>query len=135
KKHLCSYAGVVPKTDKTGEYELKHAPVKHGDDVLKYALTCAVRGAVRAHADTAVKRLYLKQIRRGKEPQDAEVIDARKLTWIVWKMLTSKQRYVEEDELLTERKKRKMVATARSINADAVKPEAIPKLVEELKST
>ena len=42
---------------------------------------------------------------------------------------------LEEDELLTERKKRKMVTTARSINADTVKPEAIPKLVEELKST
>jgi transposase len=133
KKHLCSYAGVVPKTDKTGEYERKHAPVKQGDDVLKYALTCAVRGAVRAEADTAVKRLYLKQIRRGKAPQDATVIAARKLTCIVWKMLTSRQRYVEEDESLTVRKRRQMSARARGVVPDAAEPEGIPQLVEELK--
>ena len=66
KKHLCSYAGVVPKTDRSAEYSLQHAPVKHGDNVLKYALTCAVRGAARAEASTAVKRNYFKQIKRGK---------------------------------------------------------------------
>src|SRR5487761_1361594 len=135
KKHLCSYAGVVPKTSKSGEYSLQHAPVKHGDNVLKYALTCAVRGAARAEANTAVKRVYFKQIKRGKAAQDAEVVAARKLACIVWKILTSKQRYVEEDENLTERKRKQIASKARDAIPNLVRPESILKLAEELKSS
>jgi hypothetical protein len=104
KGHLSSYAGLVPEADNTGEHASQHRHVKHGDDVLKYAFTCAVKGAVKAKARTAVKHLYLKQIGKGKAPQKAEVAAARKLSWIVWAMLTSKQRYVEEDRYLTARK-------------------------------
>lgn len=134
KKHLCSYAGVVPKTSKSGEYSLQHPPVKHGDNVLKYALTCAVRGATRAKADTAIKRLYFKQIRKGKAPQDAEVVAARKLACVVWKILTSKQQYVDEDKKLTERKRKQTASKARGMIPHLVKPENIPRIVEELKS-
>lgn len=31
KKHFCSYAGVVPGADNSGEYLSDHAHVKHGD--------------------------------------------------------------------------------------------------------
>lgn len=134
KKHLCSYAGVVPRSDNTGEYVSEHASVKHGDDVLKYALTCAVRGAVKAGASTAVKRFYLKQVRKGKAPQDAEVAAARKLACIIWRVLTSRRSYVEEDRYLTARKRRETFRKARAIIPEAAKPEQIPKLIEELKS-
>jgi hypothetical protein len=108
--------------------------VKHGDDVLKYALTCAVRGAVKAGASTAVKRFYLKQVRKGKAPQDAEVAAARKLACIIWRVLTSRRSYVEEDRYLTARKRRETFRKARVIIPEAAKPEQIPKLIEELKS-
>ncbi len=48
-------------------------------------------------ADTAVKRFYIRQVDRGKAAQDAGVAAARKLACIVWKTLTSKQPYVEEN--------------------------------------
>jgi transposase len=85
KKHFCSYAGVVPKADNSAEHVSEHNHVKHGDDVLKYALTCGANAAARARTDSAVKRFYLKQIAKGKSPQDAQVAAARKLACTVWR--------------------------------------------------
>lgn len=134
KKQFCSYAGVVPKADNTGEHVSEHNRVKHGDDVLKYALTCGVNAAVHANADSAVKRFYLKHLAKGKSPQDAEVAAARKLACIVWKILTSKQRYVEEDRYLTARKMRRLSQTARRPLKHATNPEDVSTLTASLKS-
>lgn len=134
KKHFCSYAGVVPKADDSGEHKSEHSRVKRGDSILKYALTCGVRGAVAANADSAVKRFYLKQLKKGKSPQDAEVAAARKLACIVWKILTSKQRYVEEDKYLTARKLKSLSRTANRTLLHVTKPASIPKLISDLKN-
>ena len=134
KKHFCSYAGVVPKADNSGEHVSEHGRVKHGDDVLKYALTCGVNAAVKAKTYSAVKRFYLKQIAKGKSPQDAEVAAARKLACIVWRMLTSKQPYIEEDVYLTARKMSRLTQTVRRPLKHAAKPEDLPTLIANLKS-
>ena len=134
KKHFCSYAGLVPKADNTGEYVSEHSRVKHGDDVLKYALTCGVNAAVNTNTGSAVKRFYLKQIGKGKSPQDAEVAAARKLACIVWKILTGKQRYVEEDKYLTIRKMRRLSQTVRRPLKNATRPEDVSILIASLKS-
>lgn len=134
KKHFCSYAGVVPKADNSAEHVSEHNRVKHGDDVLKYALTCGVNAAARARTDSAVKKFYLKQIAKGKSPQDAQVAAARKLACIVWKILTSKQRYVEEDTYLTSRKMRKLSQIATRSLEHTTKPEDVPTLIGDLKS-
>jgi transposase len=134
KKHFCSYAGVVPKADNTGEHVTEHNHIKHGDDVLKYALTCGVNAAVRAKTGCAVKRFYLKQIGKGKSPQDAEVAAARKLACIVWRILTSKQRYIEEDRYLTARKMKSLSQTARRTLKHTTKPEDVSTLIANLKS-
>ena len=134
KKHLCSYAGVVPGADNSGERESHHGHVKHGDAILKYALTCAARGAVRAKTDSTVKRIYLRQVRRGKSAQEAEVAAARKLACIIWKILTSKQRYVEEDKYLTARKAKQASSDAERVVKDAVLPESVPELAQDLSS-
>jgi transposase len=105
KKHLCSYGAVVPGASNSGEYISTHNHVKHGDMVLKYALTCAVRGAVSANKSSAVKRFYVKHCRRM-GTQKAEVAAARKMACIVWKVLTTHQPYRDEDERLTAKKKR-----------------------------
>ena len=105
KKHLCSYGAVVPGASNSGEYISTHNHVKHGDMVLKYALTCAVRGAVSAGKNSAVKRFYVKHSRRM-GAQKAEVAAARKMACVVWKVLSTHQPYREEDERLTAKKKR-----------------------------
>ena len=105
KKHLCSYGAVVPGASNSGEYVSRHNRVKHGDMILKSALTCAVRGAVSAGKSSAVKRFYLKQLKKM-GAQKAEVAAARKMACIVWKVLTIQQPYREEDKRLTARKRR-----------------------------
>jgi transposase len=105
KKHLCSYSAVVPGSSNSGDHISTHNRVKHGDMVLKYAFTCAVRGAVAARKSSAVKRFYLKQ-RKRLGAQKAEVAAARKMACIVWKVLTSRQPYRDEDKRLTARKRR-----------------------------
>lgn len=132
KRHLCSYAGVVPKAKNSGEYVSEHAHVKHGDTVLKYALTCAVRGAANANANSVVKAFYNKQIKRGMDPKKAEVAAARKLACVVWKMLTSKCRYVDEDKYLTNRKIRQTALKAKRILRNPVEPQNLPELIESL---
>jgi len=105
KKHLCSYSAVVPSASNSGDYISSHNRVKHGDMILKYAFTCAVRGAVSAEKNSAVKRFYLKHCKRM-GTQKAEVAAARKMACVVWKVLTTHQPYREEDERLTAKKKR-----------------------------
>jgi len=105
KKHLCSYGAVVPGASNSGEYVSRHNRVKHGDMILKSALTCAVRGAVSAEKSSAVKRFYLKHLKRM-GAQKAEVAAARKMACIVWKVLRTGQPYREEDKRLTARKRR-----------------------------
>ena len=108
--------------------------MKHGDDVLKYALTCGVNAAARASTDSAVKRFYLKQIAKGKSPRTQQVAAARKLACIVWKILTSKQRYVEEDRYLTARKMSRLSQIAGRSLEHTTRPEDVPTLVGDLRS-
>ena len=72
----------MPGASNSGEYTSRHDRVKRGDMVLKYALACAVRGAVAARRNSAVKRFYLKQEKRL-GAQKAEVAAARKMACIV----------------------------------------------------
>lgn len=128
KKHLSSYAGVVPSANNSGDYVSQHNHVKHGDAILKYALTCAVSGATKSVKDTSVKRFYQKMIRKGAPAQKAQVAAARKMSWIVWKVLSSGQPYEEEDVYLTQRK-------MKAVSSKASKPlpaDVMPAKVQEL---
>jgi len=112
KKRLCSYSAVVPSVSNSDGYISTHNRVKHGDMVLKYALTCALRGAVAARKNSAVKRFYLKQKKRL-GAQKAEVAAARKMACVVWKVLSTRQPYREEDKRLTARKTRRLLWKAK----------------------
>jgi hypothetical protein len=128
KKHLSSYVGVVPRANNSGDYVSQHNHVKHGDAILKYALTCAVSGATKAARDTSVKRFYQKMIKKGLPEQKAQVAAARKMSWIVWKVLSSGQPYEEEDVYLTQRK-------MKAVSSKASKPlpaDVMPTKVQEL---
>lgn len=134
KKHLCSYAGVVPGANNSGEYESKHNRVKRGDMMLKYALTCAVRGAVSANKDTSVKRHYLKVKARTGNAQKAEVAGARKLACIVWAVLKTKRPYVEEDSYLTMKKSKRLEYLAKSVMKEDARPD-LKELTEQVKAS
>jgi hypothetical protein len=95
---------LVPGADNSGDYVSRHNHVKHDDLVLKYVLTCDVRGAVSSRKLTSIKACYLKLLKRQSVAQKAEVGAARKLACVVWKILTSKEPYVEEEKYLTVRK-------------------------------
>ena len=87
-----------------------------------------MRGAVSARKNSAVKRFYMKHCKRM-GAQKAEVAAARKMACIVWKLLSTRQPYMEMDERLTARKKRILAWKAkRQENA----PRDIRKLAETL---
>ncbi|MGC9145680.1 MAG: IS110 family transposase [Nitrososphaeria archaeon] len=71
KQKLASYAGLVPKADNSGEHVSRHNRLKHGDNVLKAALTIAARGAASAKSNNSIKKRYVKMLRKRKAPQDA----------------------------------------------------------------
>jgi hypothetical protein len=56
---------VVPKANNSAEYISEHNHVKQGDIVLKYALTCAVRGAILANKNSSIKLFYRKILKKG----------------------------------------------------------------------
>jgi transposase len=108
KQKLASYAGLVPKADNSGEHVSRHNHLKHGDNVLKAALTIAARGAASAKSNNSIKKRYIKMLRKRKAPQDAEVIAAKKVAYIVWSIMTNRRPYIEEDRYLTTRKQEKL---------------------------
>lgn len=134
KKHLCSYAGLVPGASNSGEYESRHNHVKRGDMILKYALTCAVRGATSANKMTSVKLHYLEVKQRTGVAQKAEVAAGRKLACIVWGVLKNKKPYVEEDRRLTIKKqKRTEYLASRSEIKEDSRPD-LKELIEQVKA-
>jgi hypothetical protein len=132
KKHLCSYAGVVPKANNSGEYISEHNHVKQGDIVLKYALTCAVRGAILANKNSSIKLFYRKISKKGVSPQKVLIAAARKMACIVWKLLSSKQPYTEQDDHMTKRKMKIMSSKAMRIMPTSVMPSKVSELVRNL---
>lgn len=65
---------------------------------------------------------------------EAQVAAARKLAYIIWKILTSKQRYAEEDKYLTARKIRQTSYNAKRLIKEAVLPKDVPELARSLSS-
>lgn len=68
----------------------------------------------------------------GKSKQDAGVAAAKKLAGILWKILTTMQRYTEEDEYLTARKMKRLSHITRRVLIHVTKPEDVPTLIGSL---
>lgn len=103
KQQLASYAGLVPRADNSGGKVSWHRSVKPGNLVLKRFLCNAVMGMSLARQETGVKRFYQKKSQQLGHPK-AQVAAARKLSAVVWWILSHRQPYREQDEKLTERK-------------------------------
>jgi transposase len=113
KRHLCSDAGVVPGASNSGDKVSEHQHVKNGNKVLKYFLCTAALGMIKSNRETNVSRFYKKKAKQI-GPQKARVAAARKIGAIIWKMLMTKQTYVDEDPALTERKAVRMARIAKA---------------------
>jgi transposase len=111
KSELASYAGLVPRADNSGNFVSSHRHVKPGDMVLKSFLCSAVMGMMLARQETAIKRFYRRKVKQIGQPK-AQVAAARKLSAVVWWVLTNRQPYREQDESLTERKEALLDRTA-----------------------
>jgi hypothetical protein len=122
----------VPKANNSGEYVSEHNHVRQGDIVLKYALTCAVRGAVLANKNSSIKLFYRKISKKGVSPLKAQIAAARKVACIVWKVLSSKQPYAEQDDHMTKRKMNLMSSKAMRIMPTSVMPSKVSELVRNL---
>jgi transposase len=110
---LASYAGLVPRADNSGGVVSSHRHVKPGDMVLKHFLCSAVMGMLLARQETAVKRFYQKKLKQIGQSK-AQVAAARKLSAVVWWVLTHREAYREQDEELTERKMARLDRAAES---------------------
>src|SRR5580658_3827584 len=113
---LASYAGLVPRADNSGDHVSSHSHVKPGDRVLKRFLCGAVMGMLLARQDTAVKRFYRQKSKRIGGAK-AQVAAARKLSAVVWWILTHRTPYREQDEDLTERKEAQLDRVAQPSTA------------------
>jgi hypothetical protein len=93
----------------------EHNHVKPADIVLKYALTCAVRGAILANKNASIKLFYQKISKKGVSPQKAQIAVARKVACIVWKVLSSKQPYTEQDDHMTKRRRKMKIMSSKAM--------------------
>jgi transposase len=130
KEHLASYAGLVSKSDNSGEKVSEGRPVKKGNLQLKSFLCTAVKGMLHSGQDTKITRFYQKKAER-KPVQKATVAAANKLVGEVWKMLAFERPYQEEDKDLTERKERRMNKIAEEL-APAVSSEDLVALADRV---
>ena len=130
KRELASYAGLVPRADNSGGQVSWHRRVKPGDMVLKRFLCGAVMGMQLARQETAVKRFYQKKAKQLGAAK-AQVAAARKLSAVVWWILTNRRPYQEQDEGLSERKAQNLERVAET-SPPTVSAQELSSLGEEL---
>jgi transposase len=132
KKRLASFAGVVPRADNSGEKVSLHGHVKRGDSTLKFFLGCAVQGALRSKKPNAVAQFYRKKAKQLGHPK-AFVAASRKMSAVVWGVLSRGESYGEEDPKLTARKTEDLRTKAHR-PLSTTSPEELRRLIEELGS-
>ena len=113
KEHLASYAGLVSKSDNSGEKVSEGRPVKKGNMQLKSFLSTSVKGMLKSGQTTKITKFYRKKAEAKPAPK-ATVAAANKLAGEVWKILSFERPYAEEDEGLTGRKGKKMQTVAEA---------------------
>ncbi|MBI3012458.1 MAG: IS110 family transposase [Elusimicrobia bacterium] len=87
---LCSYAGLVPSLHQSGQTLYRGSCQRQGNKFLRWAAVEAAQVASRK--DPLLKAFY-DRIKRKKGSQKATVALARKLTVIVYQILTKKEPY------------------------------------------
>jgi transposase len=110
KGHLASYAGLVPKQFQSGNRDIKGHITKHGPSMLRYVLVLAAHSLVKY--SNKMRKKYLSIVHRLGKNRSIVAI-ARLLVEIIFTMLTRHEKYMDENDSLTERKIHSMSMRAR----------------------
>ena len=110
KGHLASYAGLVPKQFQSGNRDIKGHITKHGPSMLRYVLVLAAHSLVKY--SNKMRKKYLSIVHRLGKNRSIVAI-ARLLVEIIFIMLTRHEKYMDENDSLTERKIHSMSMRAR----------------------
>lgn len=110
KGHLASYAGLVPKQFQSGNRDIKGHITKHGPSMLRYVIVLAAHSLVKY--SNKMRKKYLSIVHRLGKNRSIVAI-ARLLVEIIFTMLTRHEKYMDENDSLTERKIHSMSMRAR----------------------
>jgi transposase len=129
RKKFAAYCGVVPRNRDSGGRVATHAPVRHGNSRLKWALDIATQS-------------HVLRIRRGRLFQLFETLKARvgvpkaltaiahRLAFVIYGIWKSGAPYAEGNPASFERKREKLAMHARAVR----NRRTVPQLVEQLLS-
>jgi transposase len=87
-RKLCSYSGLCPRVEQSGERDRRGSLTKHGPRYLRWALIEAVTHAARHPAYTEVYTRTKSRLGRQRGPKVARIEVARRLAEAIWYMLT-----------------------------------------------
>ena len=110
KGHLSSYAGLVTRQFQSGNRDIKGHITKHSLSMIRYVLVVAAHSLVKYSKKMKKKHLSI-VYRLGKNRSIVAI--ARLLMEIIFTMLTRHEKYMDENDSLTERKIHSMSMKAR----------------------
>lgn len=135
-KHLCSYAGLVPRVSQSGDHMHRGGIHKQGPGALRWIMVVCAHAAVKAR-NSRWHREYQRLSRRI-GAKKAIVAIARKMLTVVFALLVKNEDYVEKDPKMYQRKILRMKWRAREIpvsdvsgRVDRLSPEALERLISE----
>jgi transposase len=88
--HLCSYAGVIPSTYSSGGKTWHGRVVKGGNRHLRW---CLVEAAIHSLKQQGELKRFFQRIRRKKGSKVARIATARKITFILYRILKERDTY------------------------------------------
>ena len=135
-KHLCSYAGLVPRVSQSGNFLHRGGIHKQGPPALRWIMGICANAAARVK-NSRWRRDYLRLSKRIGNKK-AKVAIARKMLTVVFALLTKNEDYIEMDPSRFGRKIREMNARAKDLpvpnvseRVDQLSPEALETLICE----
>ena len=133
-KHLCSYAGLVPRVSQSGDHMHRGGIHKQGPAALRWIMVVCAHAAVKVR-NSRWQREYQRLSRRI-GTKKAIVAIARKILTVVFALLVKNEDYIEKDPKMYKRKILRMNMRARDMpvsdisgRVDRLSPEALERLI------
>ena len=114
KEKFASYAGLVPRQDQSGNWDIRGHISKRGPSMLRFVLVTASHTAIKKSKKLRAK--YLSLVRRVGRNR-AIVAIARILAELIFTMLKNNTEFIDKIDSLTERKMKLMSEKAKNANA------------------
>jgi transposase len=127
RKKFAAYCGLVPKNDDTGQKVAKHAPLRHGNPRMKYALEIAVQAIRKTRKGRFFKLLTRLEARLGVLKAISAV--AHRLAFTVYQLWKDRKQYDEMVAVLYGSKRRRLIRRAREEAPAPSVPGAVDKFI------